>query len=142
MKRTAGLKPVINALRARAAKPPAPDPTAFHEAARAQIVCAVCSRGGPFHAHHVVDKNWLKRHHRKPLNDPRNALRLCIRCHTQHEFGGPGKVDVPKRRLTAGNVCYAYEVMGLAASVYLERHYTGLDYRVALHEDEACPRCQ
>lgn len=114
---------------------------AFHAAAARQIVCAVCGRGDAFHAHHVVAKGWLRQHAR-PLNDPRNALRLCMRCHMQHEFGGPGKVEIPLVKLPDHAICYAYGLMGIGASVYLERHYIGPDARIFTHNDEACPICQ
>jgi hypothetical protein len=59
----------------------------------------------------------------------------------QHEWAGPGKVDIELRQLKDANICYAFEVMGPAAAVYLERHYTGFDDRLALHLERAC-ECQ
>ena len=113
----------------------------FHAEATAQLICAVCGRGGAFHAHHVVSKAELK-HRRAPLNDPRNALRLCVRCHMQHEWAGPGKVDVALSQLTDDNFCFAFEVMGAAAMVYLERFYVGADLRLAAHVEGRCDLCR
>src|ERR1700757_1303065 len=105
------------------------------------MICAVCGKGGAFHAHHVVDKGWLKARG-MPENDTRNALRLCVRCHMQHEWAGPGKVDIPLAKLQDQNICYAFEAMGDGAAVYLERHYTGLDDRLRRHLDHECELCQ
>jgi hypothetical protein len=107
------------------------NPSSFHAAARYQRVCAVesCGSGGAFHAHHVVERQRLKRLGLEEM-DPRNALRLCLRCHMQHEFAGPGKVDIALSELTDENIEYAFEVLGLVAAVYLESHYTGTDRRV------------
>lgn len=105
---------------------------AFREAARAQRLCAVCGRGGAFHAHHIVDRSLLRREGQDEF-DPRNALRLCPSCHFNHEFGGPGKVDVALAALSDEAIAFAFEALGAAASVFLERHYVGHDPRIGVH---------
>lgn len=105
----------------------------FHAEAASQVVCAVCRRGGGFHAHHVIAKQYLKREG-LPLWDTRNALRLCVRDHFQFEHAGPGKIDIEMAWLTDENICYAFEALGTDyAPIYLMRHYTGHDRRVTAH---------
>jgi hypothetical protein len=91
----------------------------FLEAARRQLVCAVCKARGQFQAHHVVYEQHL-RERRLPIYDTQNALRLCRDCHTSHH----GRVKtVPTRVLTRHNITYAFTVFGVAAYDYFCRYY-------------------
>lgn len=125
---------------------PISNPESFHLEARYQRVCAVCGKGGRFHAHHVVDKQWL-RVNRLPLYDTRNALRLCDhgkRCHMNFEEGGVAKVQVLVRHLKDQNLCYLWQVMGHGGTVWLDRYYggDGGDDRWWRHTRGECELCQ
>jgi hypothetical protein len=116
------------------------NPASFRAEAQFQRVCAVCGNPGEFDAHHVVAKQTLKKRglvHR--LYDPRNALRLCDRCHAE-ETACTLKVDTSE--LTDDNICFVWEVLKEAGQNYLERHYTGVERRYTLHAEGRCPRCQ
>lgn len=102
--------------------------TQFWEAARAQRVCAVTRKGGDFEAHHVVEKDYLKRMGRDPW-DPRNALRLLTRVHVAHTSA---MERVPACCLTDANIEFAFEMLGAGAHFYLRRHYPGYDPRIEL----------
>ena len=123
------------------ASPVISNPKSFWEEARYQQVCARCEKGGQFHAHHVVAQNWLKQRH-LPEYDTRNALRLCVRCHMQFEWAGPGKIQVETRQLTQDNICYIFAIMAGAGVDYLQREYTGADDRWWLHAAGECTACQ
>jgi hypothetical protein len=114
------------------------DPHSFWLEARWQRGCAACGKFGAFHAHHVVDKQQLRRA-RGPLYDPRNALRLCPTCHFQFEHAGPGKIEIELTKLTDDNVEFAFAVLGDYALDYLRRQYIGHDPRVT-EERLTCPR--
>lgn len=122
------------------------NPQSFHAEAMYQLVCAVCGRGGAFHAHHVVPKGELRKRH-LPLNDTRNALRLCAgldgnNCHMQFEWAGPGKVLVLQKHLRQSHFCYIWSVMRMAGVNLLERKYGGADDpRWAKHMEGDCA-CQ
>lgn len=123
---------------------PISSPGAFREEARYQRCCQIksCGSTGAWQPHHVLDKQWLKRE-KLPQNDPRNAMRLCTRCHMQHEWAGPGKVDIALTDLPEDAICYVFETMGDGpASVYLMRHYTGSDPRVDAHINGECVPCR
>lgn len=104
------------------------NPSAFRLEARSQLVCAHCRRGGGYHAHHVVDKQTLRRYGLRgnALYDTRNALRLCEglrtrRCHMQFENR---RVAIPTSKLLDDNIAYAAEVLGpLRAVSYLRAEY-------------------
>lgn len=119
------------------------NPASFRAEARWQRVCAVCGRGaGPWHAHHVVAKHILRRLY-LPLNDTRNALRLCERCHMNFEWGGVGKPKISARDLTDDNICYVWEVLGVTV-VQIEDKYEpfDLDPRWLRHRLGECSICQ
>lgn len=108
---------------------PVQDKLAFHLEAQWQIGCAACGAvGKPFHAHHVVDKQTLRRERHITGNaayDTRNALRLCAgldgpRCHMQFEHA---RITIPTTKLLDENIAYAFEVLGLWAADYLRREY-------------------
>lgn len=121
---------------------PISDPHSFWLEARYQRGCAHCGATGDFHAHHVVDKQTLRRAG-LPLHDTRNALRLCHRCHMQFEWAGPGKVQVVIADLTQQNLCYIWAVMGAAGAMYLAREYDGYDdERWLRHVHGGCDECQ
>jgi hypothetical protein len=108
---------------------PISDPRAFWEEARYQRACAQCDSTGRFEAHHIIEKQWLKRHgfEWRDRYDTRAALRLCLLCH----HGQTSKLKkVELKNLTLDNLEYAFEVMGAAAADYLHRHYEGPDRRV------------
>lgn len=130
---------------------PISDPHSFHLEARYQALCAVCGKakgsrpdgfGRYWHAHHVCPKGILKRLH-FPQYDTRNALRLCTDCHMAFEWAGPGKIAVPITKWKQQNVCYVWEVLGVAA-VQLEDKYGPLDVdeRWVKHLSEECDHCQ
>jgi hypothetical protein len=106
------------------------NPKSFRNEARWQRVCAVCQKGGDFHAHHVVDKAILKNRcglRGIQLYDTRNALRLCQalgdpdrRCHFQHENR---RRVVKTTELTQENLEYAFLMLGEYASDYLRDEY-------------------
>ena len=123
-------------------KPIASSPASFWLQARSQRVCAACGSAAHFHPHPVVPQQRLRRL-RQPLWDTRNALRLCVRCHMQFEWGGPRKVEVPITVWTDDNVCYTFETLGETA-VVLEDKYGKLDIdpRWTRHFEDACPLCQ
>jgi hypothetical protein len=109
---------------------PVANPQSFRLEARSQIVCAVCGKSQPFHAHHVVDQQTLKNRcglSGNALYDTRNALRLCqalgdpdCRCHFQHEHS---RRKVKTVELTDDNIEYAFEKLGAYAADYLRRDY-------------------
>lgn len=96
---------------------------AFRQAARLQRCCANpdCNEpmGHPWDPHHVVYEQELDRRG-VPLDDPRNALRLCRSCHFRHHQGNH---PIPFNVLTPANVAYAKEVLGEYAMDYLNRRY-------------------
>lgn len=112
---------------------PVQNTAAFHDEARWQRACANCGATGAFHAHHVVDKQTLKKYisgcskNDKRLYDTRNALRLCDgldtrRCHMNMEWGN-GRVRVSTSKLTDDNIAYAWEILGPYAIAYLRTNY-------------------
>jgi hypothetical protein len=121
------------------------NPQSFLAEAQFQRVCAVCGDGGPFHSHHVVSKQALKaRGLVDALYDPRNALRLCAgldgnQCHMRFENR---QLQIPTLSLTFDNICFMWDVLGVAGVNYLDRYYTGADRRFTIHEDKGCLLCQ
>jgi hypothetical protein len=117
------------------------NPHSFYQEARFQKVCQLCGSAGAFHAHHVVSKQRLKKDgllHR--VYDPRNALRLCEgldtkHCHMEHERCN---LVIPTEKLLDQNVCFIWEVLGVAGQNLLERDYTGIDRRYTLHVEGRC----
>jgi hypothetical protein len=110
------------------------NPASFWDEARYQRRCAACgAEDRPFHAHHVVDRQELKRRG-APIFDPRNALRLCDdiernrRCHLNFEYAG---LPVALTALTDDNIAFAFEVLGDFAPDYLRERYTGEDERLS-----------
>jgi len=132
---------------------PVANPSSFKLEARFQRVCANCGGVGPFHAHHVVDKQTLRRQglEKNQLYDTRNALRLCEglttkRCHFQHEnlkLRDPwGKVTTGKLRTTKlldDNIEYAFEVLGAYAVDFLRQEYDDIEHDPRIAELES--RC-
>jgi hypothetical protein len=116
------------------------NPRGFHEEARYQKVCAVCGKGGSFEAHHVVKVQILRRL-RGVTNfyDPRNALRLCPKCHADHTSG---KRRIRTGELTKDSICYIWEILGIAGQNLLEREYSGPDRRYEKHVEHVCTTCQ
>lgn len=108
---------------------PVDNARSFHEEARYQGMCANCGKiGGDWEAHHVVEKQELKNQH-APLNDTRNALRLCIGPASCH--GGQHTIKrVMLTALTDDNYEFAFEVLGTFAYDYLRRRYSGDDPRL------------
>ena len=120
---------------------PVQDKLAFRLEAQWQVACGACGAvGKPFHAHHVVDRQILRRERGIVGNaayDTRNALRLCAgldteRCHMRFENGGVAAVTIPTSNLLDENIAYAFEVLGLWAADYLRREYddTARDPRI------------
>lgn len=116
------------------------NPLSFRQEAQFQRVCASCGGHGSFDAHHVVARARLKRMgltHR--LYDPRNALRLCDRCHERYTNR---VLVIETGQLTDDNICFVFQTLGMAGHNYLDRHYTGVDRRYTLHDEGKCSRCQ
>lgn len=112
--------------------PPVSNSSSFHLEARSQRVCAVCQKATVFEAHHVVEKQELRRRG-EPKFDTRNALRLCKplhgkNCHSRHTTG-TRRVKVSE--LTVDNLDYAFEVLGAYAYDYLRSFYADDDGRLA-----------
>lgn len=106
------------------------NPASFWNEARFQVSCFICGKPGDFHAHHVVDKQTLRREYGRTgdsLYDTRNAMRLHRYCHFQFENS---RAEIPLTKLKDCMIEYAVEVMGLRAYDYLKRYYSGDDERV------------
>lgn len=102
---------------------------AFQTAARRQPCCARCGKTkGPWHPHHVVERQWLIDNHHPP-DDADNALRLCVHCHSNHH-GGVVRLKLKLGCLRAENLAYAFRVMGGYAPYYLRARYRGQDPRL------------
>lgn len=80
----------------------------------------------PSHEHHVVYEQHVKREGGDRW-DPRNALRLCVSCHSSHHRRGR---VLPLRALRDVNFEFAFELLGPAAYDYLTRRYAGDDPRL------------
>lgn len=51
------------------------------------VPCLACSRLSAIQAHHVVDKDYIRRRVSKDpavVYDPRNGMPVCRRCHEKH----------------------------------------------------------
>jgi hypothetical protein len=110
----------------------------FWEAAHDQLV----SVGGPgrWEAHHVVEKEYLKRMFPQVDRwDPRNALRVELRTHERHTNA---VARIPARCLTDLNLEFAVETLGRGAPLYVRRHYDGYDASIELALAEATVRVQ
>lgn len=100
----------------------------FHNEARWQYVCAGCdSASRPWHAHHAVHEQHVKRLGGHKW-DPRNALRLCTPrpdgCHWLHH----GRKKLETKKLTDSNIEFGAELMGPGAAVgYFRRYYDDSD---------------
>lgn len=79
------------------------------------------------HEHHVVYRQHVRREG-GDIYDPRNALRLCVSCHSSHHRRG-SKI-VPLAALRDENYEFAFELLGAAAFDYLRRRYSGDDVRL------------
>lgn len=108
-------------------------PASFRLEAKYQGICVECGAGGPFHAHHVVDKQTLRKYgfRGNGLYDTRNAMRLCRNldgknCHLQFENC---RIKIRTTKLSDDNIEYAFEALGVYAYDYLRREY----------DDATCP---
>jgi hypothetical protein len=125
------------------ADPVIANPKSFWLEAQSQRVCAVCHGVGVFDAHHVVDKQTLKRQGltRNELYDTRNAMRLCSRfgnnCHFQHENR---RRVVKTGELLDVHIEYAWEVLGPYAIDFLRREYDDYAQDPRIRELES--RCE
>lgn len=114
--------------------------SSFHAEARFQRVCAVCGSAGAFDAHHAVSKQRLKKLGlRHLIYDPRNALRLCDRCHERYTNR---VMKIQTSLLTEQNICFIWQVLKVAGHNLLDRDYTGIEHRYTQHEENVCPLCQ
>jgi hypothetical protein len=82
------------------------------------------------HDHHVIAKQHVERLG-GGIWDPRNALGVCFHDHGTHH---KQIKKLPISCLHDRNFDFAYELMGLAATDYLRRHYAGDDERIASYE--------
>jgi hypothetical protein len=99
---------------------------AFHYAAQKQRICRGCRAKWPWHPHHVVYEQEVKRLG-GDVNDVRNALRLCPDCHANHH--GRSR-PIKLTQLTDANYEFAFELMGERAADYLRQKYDGDDPRL------------
>jgi hypothetical protein len=90
-------------------------------------VCG-CGRLGQ-HRHHVVFKQHVVRYAGDPW-DPANMAFAHISCHAQLH----AKPWLPIVRLPEPSLRFAYRLMGLPATDYLQRRYVGPDPRLAFLE--------
>lgn len=107
------------------------------------MVCARCGKPGPFHAHHVVDKQTLKNWGVPEADryDTRNAMRLCegldtAKCHMRFEKKVVG-FEIALTKLSDDHIEHAFEKGGTRAYNFLKREYTGEDPRVERKLEEA-----
>lgn len=115
---------------------------AWLEEGRRQGACAVTgwsSRVAPYHVHHVIYEQELKRRWGAAYNaakkyDVRNALRVATVVHGQHHTAHK---RIPLTALRQQNIDYAFELLGAYAYDYLTTHYRGHDERVELAFAEA-----
>jgi hypothetical protein len=114
-------------------------PLSFHNEAAYQGKCAVCGRqDGPWHAHHVVYQQHLRRAG-WPEYDTRLALRVCDfdpaqpdreHCHHNHHHGTR---RIKGEELTADSLAAMVDALGPgAAEVYLARYYDAPDAAAVL----------
>lgn len=113
-------------------------PADFRLEARYQRCCVVpdCAAIGPHHAHHGVYVQVLRRAgiRGNDLYDPRNAVRLCMRCHERHHT----RTRVLRTTwLPTPVIVYAFEILQLQAGDYLRRTYDDYerDDRIVEEED-------
>lgn len=90
--------------------------------------CVLCGTGsGRFHLHHICYVQHVRRE-RGDVWDPRNALTLCVDCHSAHHSR---KRILPLGLLPDAALEFAAETFGgPAAYVYLRRRYEGDDPRL------------
>lgn len=107
------------------------DPHSFAVEAQAMLVCAVCHTARPWQAHHVVQKQRLRRE-RAPLYSPDIALRVCAgRADCCHERHTTHQAVIPLGALRDQNIAFAARWLGPGpAYEYLTRYYSGTDPRV------------
>jgi hypothetical protein len=106
-----------------------PERREFLLAAQAQRVCRRCRSKWPWHGHHVVYEQEVRRLG-GDVNDKRNVLRLCPECHGNHH--GRSR-PVLLTCLTDANYEFAFELMGSRADDYLRSKYDGEDPRLEAH---------
>lgn len=105
-----------------------PSQRARFRSAQTECVHPACEHADTrCHEHHVVYEQHVRREG-GDVYDPRNALTLCISCHTSHHRRGSR--TVPLRVLRDANYEFAFELLGAAAFDYLRRRYTGGDPRL------------
>jgi hypothetical protein len=71
------------------------------------------------HEHHVVYQQHVVREG-GDVADPRNALRLCERCHSRHHRRG---AVLPLAALRKENIAYALELLDERTLDYFQRYY-------------------
>lgn len=71
------------------------------------------------HEHHVIYRQVLRKRGLDEF-DPRNAMKLCVSCHSSHHRRG--KI-IPTSALLDRHIEYAFEVLGIYAMDYLRRYY-------------------
>lgn len=106
-----------------------PERYEFHMEAQKQRVCQQegCRNTWPWHPHHVVYEQEVKRVNPAMVSDRRNCLRLCPDCHANHHGRSrPVKLTC----LTDANYEFAFELLGERAFDYLRSKYDGDDPRL------------
>ena len=94
-----------------------------------QVGCAhpgCLKRSHVEHEHHVVYEQHVRANGGDRW-DPRNALRLCVSCHSSHHHRGR---VLPLVALRDANLQFAFELLGAGAYDYLRRYYRGPDPRL------------
>jgi hypothetical protein len=99
----------------------------FHDEAKSQRCCQMCgTTRWPWHAHHVVYEQHLKKAGAAIWCNS-NSMRLCEDCHRRHHNRSQ---VIPLAKLHDQHITYAFDVLGLAADFYLKQRYAGEDERV------------
>lgn len=84
-------------------------------------------KGERLFMHHVVYEQHVRREDHALIDDPRNALALCKRCHDLHHTSGPGQIKLSVLHLRFENLAFARMLLGSAWTNYFARYYVDSD---------------
>lgn len=91
--------------------------------------CEVCGERGRLERHHVLRRQWVKRHH-GAVYDPRNRLAVCPDCHPDGPRSAGKKLTV--EHLRDETIAFAVETAGPGPAYNeLQRTIVGYDERLA-----------
>lgn len=90
-----------------------------------QLQCRIpdCFKRGA-HDHHVIYEQEVRKHG-GDISDGRNAFKMCWDDHGRQHDGSSWHVKT--KWLRDENIEFAFELLGLAAEYYFERHYDNSD---------------